>query len=49
MVRGKPLSKAEKYRIADLYQNTDLTVGAIAEIVKRSKQIVSKYKDEEID
>jgi len=44
----KELDEATKYRIADLYQNTRKSAGAIASLLEVSIFSVHKYKDLEI-
>lgn len=44
----KELSEATKYRIADLYQNTRMSISVIAQILEISTFSVNKYKDLEI-
>lgn len=41
----KELSESTKYRIADLYQNTRMSIGAIAYNLGISRDSVRKYKD----
>ncbi len=40
----KEINEETKYRIADMYQNTTLTVGAIAQALRISRRTVVKYK-----
>jgi len=44
----KELDEATKYRIADLWQNTKMSIGSIASALKVSNFSVQKYKDLEI-
>jgi len=44
----KEIDEATKYRIADLYQNTRKSAGAIGDLLGVSRPTVNKYKDLEI-
>jgi len=44
----RELDEATKYRIADLYQNTRKSAGAIADLLGVNRSTVNKYKDLEI-
>ena len=44
----REIDDAMKYRIADLYQNTRKSAGAIADILGVCRDTVMKYKDLEI-
>lgn len=45
MGRKRNLSEKEKARIADLYQNTKMSIGAIASALELSTKTIQKYKD----
>jgi len=44
----KEIADETKYRIADLWQNTRMSIGAIASVLRVSNFTVQKYKDLEI-
>jgi len=44
----REIDQSTKYRIADLYQNTRMSIGAIAYSLSVSRDTVYKYKDLEI-
>lgn len=44
----KEINDIMKYRIADLYQNTKMSIGAIAAALEISRDTIQKYKDLEI-
>jgi len=44
----KEINDTTKYRIADLYQNTRMSIGYIADALGVSRDTVRKYKDLEI-
>ena len=46
--QGKELSGAMKNRIADMYQNTRMSAGAISHFLGVSLNTVNKYKDMKI-
>lgn len=41
----KEINDSMKYRIADLYQNTRMSIGSIAAALGISRDSVRKYKD----
>jgi transposase len=46
--QGKELSEDMKKRIADMYQNTRMSAGAISHFLGVSLNTVNKYKDMKI-
>lgn len=41
----KSITEDQKRRIADLYQHTNMSIGAIAQALNLSKGTIQKYKD----
>ncbi len=41
----RPLTEEEKKRIADLYNNTRMSIGAIAEFLNYSTRTIQRYKN----